>query len=611
MPRYRSFFIVMALAASAVVALSASANNIPSTRDRCVADSYFARSLTPNTPLPADIPAGSELLMRFVNVSDTHIIDDEASTAMNGSWLEALLEPATGNGAAQRLQEEYSDEVLNALENTINTCDAQQDLELMIATGDLTDNMTLNELRRYIDNLDGMSGADPTKKTAFEDSCGYKTHDPLGRPKAGAPACTEEMKEAFSLFTGRHRADAPTNDPDTESPAYQFTPTRSALQIADTYVESQKNGSHHIAPGLPERLRCSYAETDCDNTRLAIPHYAVFGNHDASVRGTLTMQKGFNAGTAGFGRYFLETQREFINEWFNTESVPGPVGHGFDNVDVGRWGNQNDRDDGYYAFDSANGQVRMIVLNTIFDGVRSETHRAGQTGTDTGGHIRGDEGTPAPATSEQGFMDQAQMTWLQGQLAAADSAGKPILVFSHHPDRSFSYGQFGSRAPEELDRLLGSYPNVVAHIAGHTHENIINPCSPDDCQLKGSHLTGINHGFWRIETSSMIDFPQESRIIEVWRLPDGRVTIRSTMIEADQSDEDAEISHRLAIAEAECKTSYMLGGPMSSGPYNQARAQTIMDNLNPGEADIRSKFCYQNLDKSAGDAKDRDVLLLP
>lgn len=606
MPRLRTLALVALMMSAAVVSLTAGATHMPN--DRCVADTYVPRSLRPNTQ-PTGLPAGAELIMRFVNVSDTHIIDDEASTVMNGSWLESILEPAISNGAAQRLQEEYTDEVLNALEATINLCDSQQDLELMIATGDLTDNMTLNELRRYIDNLDGVSGAD----TAFEQYCGYKTHDPNGKPKVGVGTlCTEEMKQAAAVFTGKLVADAPTTPPNVDSPAYQFTPTRSALQIADTYVKSQEGGSHHIAPGLPERLRCSYAETGCDNTRLNIPHYAVFGNHDASVRGTLTMQRAFNAGTAAFGRYFLESQREFINEWFKTEAAPGPVGHGFNYVPPSRMTDQNDRNDGYYAFNGgANGQVRMIVINTIFDGVRSETHRNGQTGTDTGGNVRGNEVTPAAATSEQGFMDQAQFEWLNSELAAAQASNKPILVFSHHPDRSFSYAQYGSKLPEELDRLLGSYPNVVAHIAGHTHENIINPCSPTDCKLKGNNLSGIQNGFWRIETSSMIDFPQESRIIEIYKLPGGDFAIRSTMIQADQDDADASLSHRLSVAEAECKLSYTLGGPLSSGPYDAGRAQKVLSNLSPGEADIRRKFCYQNLDASAGRPDDRDVLLLP
>ncbi|HLF70499.1 MAG TPA: metallophosphoesterase [Actinomycetota bacterium] len=606
MKKIRAGLICVTLLTAIVLTTTASANH---TATHCVADAYHAQSLAGPVATNTALPANSELLMRFVNVSDTHIIDDEASTAMNGTWLESLLEPAIGNGAAQRLQEEYSDEVLNALVKTINGCKQQlQDLELMIATGDLTDNMTLNELRRYIDNLDGVTGAD----TAFEANCGYKTKDSLGRSKGGLP-CTPELQQAAALMTGKLVPDSQTTPPDvtgTAGTAYQLTPTRSALQIANTTLASEIGLSHNIAPGLPPRLRCNpEVQLNCDNLKLAIPHYAVFGNHDGSVRGTLTMQRPFQAGAAHFGRYFIENQREFINEWFKTESLPGPVGHGFEYVDASRWTDQNDRNDGYYAFDAgANSSVRMIVLNTIFDGVRQELHRDGQTATDTQGLVGGNEVTPAPATSEQGFVDQTQFNWLQGQLAAAQTANQAILVFGHHPDRSFSYAEYGSKLPQQFDTLLGTYPNVVAYIAGHTHENVIRPCTPTDCLVKGIQPT-IANSFWRIETSSMIDFPQESRIIEVYRLPGGEFAIRSTMIQADQSDADASLSHRLAVAEAECKTSHLLGGPLSSGPYDQQRLQATL--ARAGEAAQRSNFCIQGIDMSAGQPKDRDTLLLP
>lgn len=603
MKKIRAGLTCVTLVTAIGLTTTASANH---TATHCVADPYYAQSLSaPPVATSTVLPANSTLLMRFVNVSDTHIIDDEASTVMNGSWLESLLEPAIGNGAAQRLQEEYTDEVLNALVKTINGCKQQfANLELMIATGDLTDNMTLNELRRYIDNLDGVTGAD----SAFEASCGYKTKDSLGRSKGGLP-CTPELQQAAALMTGKLVPDSQTDPPDTESPAYQLTPTRSALQIASTAVASEVGGSHNIAPGLPPRLRCNSVQANCDNLKLAIPHYAVFGNHDGSVRGTLTMQRPFQAGAANFGRYFIENQREFINEWFETESLPGPDGHGFNNVDLDRWTDQNDRNDGYYAFDAGAGNsVRMIVLNTIFDGVSKELHGNGQTATDTKGLVGGNEVTPAAATSEQGFVDQAQFDWLQGQLAAAQAANKAILVLGHHPDRSFSYAEYGSKLPQEFDTLLGTYPNVVAYIAGHTHENVIRPCTPTDCVVKGVQPT-IANSFWRIETSSMIDFPQESRILEVYQLPGGAFAIRSTMIQADQSDADASLSHRLSVAEAECKTSHLLGGPLSSGPYNQQRLQDTL--ARAGEAAQRSNFCIQGIDKSAGLAKDRDTLLLP
>lgn len=584
----------------------------------CEANDHVALSLAGPTSTLV-----SEPILRFVNLSDTHILDDEASAVFTGNYLEAILEPGIGNGSAQRLQEEYTDEVLDAMESTINACHAQNPLSLMIATGDLTDNATLNETRRYIDNLDGVSH----QPTAFEANCGYATVDSNEHQKLGAPTCPAESQTATKAFTGRMVADSqtPAPDPNTSecsvfagcNPSYQFTPTRSARQLADTYVASQAGLSHQIAPGLPPSLRCDAGPTLCGNSRLAVPHYAVFGNHDGYVRGTVTFQQAFQAGPAVFGRYFLESQREFINEFFYTQALPGPIGHGFAHAGA-RLNDSNDRNDGYYAWDAAGGKVRMIVINTITDGVRDELHRGGQTTSQTGGHVNGNEVT-SPSALETGSISAEQFAWLQAELAATN---KPVLVFSHHPDKSWVERGKTKQLPlhpykkaHELNNLLGQNGNVVAHIAGHTHENDIRPCrtGPSGC-LIGEASSGpqpnVRHGFWRIETASLVDFPQEGRIVEVFDLGGGKYALKLTMIRPDPNDPVANLSRELSIAEASCEMSQTLGGPLLQGPYDQGRLNTVMNNA--GEAAIRGKFCYPGSEFVKGGApEDRNTILFP
>lgn len=578
----------------------------------CSAPSYVTQTLG-GTP---EELRGSPLL-RFVNLSDSHIIDDEASPVINGNYLEAPLEPAIGNNSAQRLQEEYTDEVLNAMVKTINACVADdaargvKPLEMMIATGDLTDNMTLNETRRYIDNLDGVSGAD----TAYEAHCGYTTHDSNGNPKLGAGPCTPTMQEAFAVPTGKLIADSQAPAPDPDDPTYQVAATRSIRQLIETKASALLGFSHSVAPGLPSSLRCSADESGCDNARLAVPHYAVFGNHDASVRGTVTMQQPFQLGAAGNGRYFLESQREFINEWFWTMPSPGPVGHGFNHAG-GRLHDDDDRNDGWYAFDAAGGQARIVVLNTIYDGVRDELHRDGATNATTGGVVTGNE-VSNPIGLEQGVLGNDQYEWLRDELA---STTKPVLVFSHHPDRSFTERRLGTPADggktaAQLNELLGTYGNVVAHIGGHTHENVVRPCrpGPGGCPIGGSGgEPTVAHGFWRVETASLVDYPQEGRIVELFKLGGGRGhALRLTMIRPDPADPTAALSRRLSEAEATCTTSAILGGPLSSGPYDQARLEQVV--ANAGEAAVRGRFCQgqASLALAAGRPEDRDTVLYP
>jgi len=578
-------------------------------------EDYVERRLDPASS--AEIPEGAEPILRFVNLSDTHIIDDEASPAMTGNATEVALDPTIGNNSAQRLQEEFTDEVLDAMVSAINTCNDEAALSFMLATGDLTDNATLNELRRYIDNLGGTSGHD----TAFEAFCGYLTHHSNTTPKAGVGSLGCPIPdEVLAIPTGKLVADsqAPTPQPETD-PTYAARPTASLRQIAETFGASVQGGSQTVAPGLPPSLRCRSRQVGCANDKLAVPHFAVFGNHDGYPRGTVTFQQPFQAGSLALGRYFLESQREFINEYFFTSGRP--KGHGFQHSP--NLADDNDRNDGYYAFNAkapgASGRpVRVIVLNTIADGVIEEVHGGGQVTAATGGHLTGNEATN-PIGVEMGVMDPEQFTWLQAELAGHQN--KPVLVFSHHPDNSFSEtrlgftanGPSGVTAVEVLD-AIGEHGNVVAWIAGHTHRHRIRPCTPGSCEVVSGMPASPDHGFWRVETSSLVDYPQEGRIVEVFRLPSAAgYGLRLTSLRADPNDPVANRALELSIAEENCSTAALMGGPMSSGPYDQARLEEFLGNVE--DALVDGEFCAGDVENSPagpqGTVADRDTILLP
>ena len=59
--------------------------------------------------------------------------------------------------------------------------------------------------------------------------------------------------------------------------------------------------------------------------------------------------------------------------------------------------------------------------------------------------------------------------------------------------------------------MLHSYPNVVAWVNGHEHNNAV----------RGYPYPGKNNperGFWEINTAAHIDWPQQSRVIEIaWK----------------------------------------------------------------------------------------------
>ena len=144
-----------------------------------------------------------------------------------------------------------------------------------------------------------------------------------------------------------------------------------------------------------------------------------------------------------------------------------------------------------------------------------------------------------------GNLDDPQFRWLERELEAAERARRadrrlrpPPDLEPHEPARSTrtpatarSALVFGPgcdldprrsrplhRGPD-LQALLLAHPHVVAFVAGHTHENRIT-----------AFKRGAG-GFWGIETASEIDWPIQSRLLEIMDNRDGTLSIFGTLID--------------------------------------------------------------------------------
>jgi hypothetical protein len=477
-----------------------------------------------NDLVTAQRTSASQMLLRFVQFTDDHIIDDDGQAAIGASVIDPLHPQFE---SAMRLQEEYSDEVLNNLIGRVNQCNAQFPSEFMIVTGDSADQTTIGEIRRFIDNVDGTFD----QMSAFEVAC-----------RAALPAGTKESvaQTRCTRFTGRGVADTQSPDPKPDQLLYQPLLTRTLLQTlatenaattgraADGSIDFRRQTATRT-PGMPQVLRCNDGDAGCINHRLAMPWFAVFGNHDGYLRGTLPVDVPANVVAQTFGRHYMLRQSEFVREFFNTRPTPGPVGHGFNYVEPARLNDDNDRNDGYYAFNAGAGKLRMIVLNTLVDGVDERIPT---------------EALRNPFALSDGSMDVPQFTWLQAQLLQAYRRHQLVIVFSHHPDVTFAeYGIFASLVPidvtaVQLDGLLASYPNVIAWVAGHTHRHRIRAFKvTGDTGSNGAISAPVAckranacKGFWQIETASLIDYPQEQRLIEVYDNKNGTGTIRGPVL---------------------------------------------------------------------------------
>jgi metallophosphoesterase (TIGR03767 family) len=178
----------------------------------------------------------------------------------------------------------------------------------------------------------------------------------------------------------------------------------------------------------------------------------------------------------------LLSRAELVEEHFVTTGLP--LGHGF---------TEENRANGtcYYTFDQ--GPVRFIVMDSV---------------NENGG--------------SNGSLDQAQFAWLQEQLTAAE--GMLVVAASHHSSWTMGNSAAGPSGPRvlgpEVVAAFLQHDNFVAWFNGHTHSNDIRP-----------HVREGGGGFWEINTASHIDWPQQSRLVELTDNKDGTVSIFTTMVD--------------------------------------------------------------------------------
>jgi hypothetical protein len=153
--------------------------------------------------------------------------------------------------------------------------------------------------------------------------------------------------------------------------------------------------------------------------------------------------------------------------------------------------------------------------------------------------------TAAVTGAENGVVTDADVAdRIRPLLDQAEADGKLVIVSTHHASTSLSDGgglggtvQDGALNPEDWQDLLGEYPNVIAHLAGHSHEHRVAFIEP----LGGG-------GYWEIKTSAVADFPNQMRILEVHDQDNGWLTITTVALDfATEGDALAQSARGLEI----------------------------------------------------------------
>lgn len=202
-------------------------------------------------------------------------------------------------------------------------------------------------------------------------------------------------------------------------------------------------------------------------------------------------------------------------------AAPGmPPGHG-----LGETLSLSSTPDGDYVVQPKSDlPLRLIVLNTV-GGVLSEGALAQE--------------------KIDGFLDAA--------LREAEASRALVIVASHHPSDSIAATGAALRA------RLNACPNVVLHLAGHTHKNLVMPRPGDDPQ----------HGYWEVTTAGLVDWPQQSRLVELVDCRNGILEVWLTMVDLPTEHRPlgrlVEASRFLALREIH-------SGALGSGVASEGRA---------------------------------------
>lgn len=453
------------------------------------------------TDLGASPAARSRTLFAFAHLADTQMVDEESPGRVE------MVDFLGGDpfSASYRPQEGLMPFVLNEEVRAVRSLKGGPvtgaPIRLVMTGGDNVDNAQLNETRWFIDVMDGGRVVNPD--SGRRGTCGLKRPPPYGG-----------MRGEGRFYEPNGKGDGPG-----------YSPSMAANRRA-----AGRSVASRDYPGLYEQMNRPFRPVGLGRT----PWYSVFGNHDGLVQGNFDQNELFDkvAGscrkvtnyspealarirpmleggitpaerdeiiritfgdyldTWGFpkeakGRYrtvpsdparrFLRKQA-WLRQHFTTRGRPR--GHGFTQANL-------TNGEGYYSFSPAAG-VRFVVVDTVAD------------------------------NSSSGNMDEAQYRWLDAELTAAEARRELVFVFGHHSLRTMNAAAGSSvRLGPDVEALFLRHPGVIAYVAGHEHRNRIE-----------AHTR-----FWEIVTSSHLEWPQQSRVIELAELSNGALAVYTTAID--------------------------------------------------------------------------------
>jgi len=477
--------------------------------------------IEPSVPDPS-----AATLLSFFTMSDIHIVDKESpAQCVYAGYIypkPKTLKPnrqPIGNSSAYSAVILYSTHVLDAAVQTINALHKKAPFDFGISLGDAANNTQHNELRWYIDVLDG--------KMITPSSGAHLGADHIDYQKPYQAAGLDKSIKWYQVI-GNHDQ-------------FWMGSTHVSNYIRKTYVGS---GVLNVAPiiSLPPDWKAIFSGRGL-----------YMGVVDGSTKYGNIIDVGPAADFPTPPKIVADPKRrsltvkDWMSEFLDTTSKP--AGHGFTQKMI-------DNEFTCYSFHpKANIPLKVIVLD--------DTDKVG------GGAA--------------GALDKKRYKWLVNELDKGETAGELMIICAHIPIRPYAtpvkpgdppppdnplyplwslWAPYSEISEDKLLAKLHTYKNLILWCSGHVHRNAITPQpSPDG---------DPEYGFWEVETSSLRDFPQQLRRFDIVRNKDNNISIFALDIDvaanpeplADGSSSPALTSRSYAIA-----TQQIFHNPVKQGPH--------------------------------------------
>ena len=427
-------------------------------------------------------------------------------------------------------------------------------MDFTLITGDQADNMQRNEMLWTRALLEG---------TPIDPNSGSQNPldwDPLMHPSCAAYTPTPANLAEAAKYTGVQDYD----DYDEGPNPYFYDPD----DVQGTWAQ----GGWPSYPGLMDRAQLPFTAAG-----LSVPSYVTNGNHDGLVQGNQAANPAFEDIAMGCFKALGSTSSPAPGQppdgldpsLLLTPSVgmlvpPDPLRRFVDKKQIKQIYGANGQDDAhgydfvdedeninsafgasYYAWDPPEAPgMRYISIDTLSEG--------GITGQSSSGNIddpqfqwlerelrvrdgqrqadRGVRTSPDPVAQLErpgrGGGSMHRRPRVPRRCARARSEPglrhRPARVDAH-PLRRAEPAPARQHGRDRVE-LFNRFPHVLTYVAGHTHENRVQP------------FTRAGGGvWWGIETAATADWPVQHRLIELMDNRDGTLSIFGTILDAASS----------------------------------------------------------------------------